>query len=682
MAKKIDFHIHTIPSEKDYNFNYSSSWMREYVKEAELDAIAITNHDLFDEDNYQQVVSDIPDIKVFPGMELSLDKGHVNIIMSENEKEELKKFSEWIKSQNRGPNGVVTINELCEHLGCWEKGIYIFELKKSNSLKVPNELKNTCTVGGVSNQLRFQSVIEQSDSMTPVLFSDAHADENDTEKNRCDINILKNKNTYIQIDRCTFDEIRNAIHRKDKVGIEKDLLKKVITIDNHRVSTGLNLIVGKRGSGKTHFLELINKQFPQDELYRIAQFETANAEEYIEKQRKQQGELAFESWAGNYETQISAIKQYLTENQTNTNDVLEEYLKSIKKYANDMSISNSSQKYRLLSETKFESMSTKNIEDYLHSLKGLVNSRDLWKLLENKIDKRTVFIEIYRELREIYVKMSVENRLKSSTNDMVKDIQDILQKHTGISTPIDCEVSRIIKKQQIEQEIQNFLESIIDEKILTIKDIFDYKIVVKLKPFKNAEQFKNDFKTREAVKDDLIKPYEQKEYITFLKKLSQKAFFDKENLIKYFLHLEVELLDSDGTPASGGQAVGFTLMMRLEEAKNYPVVLIDEPEASLDNAYINEVLIDALRKMSKDSVVFVVTHNSTLGTLLEPDYLITTTKIDTNNYRVLTGEFTSRLISSAGKEVENSYDKFIEAMEAGFINYEKKGEIYETLRDK
>lgn len=86
MAKKIDFHIHTIPSEKDYNFNYSSSWMREYVKEAELDAIAITNHDLFDEDNYQQVVSDIPDIKVFPGMELSLDKGHVNIIMSEMKK--------------------------------------------------------------------------------------------------------------------------------------------------------------------------------------------------------------------------------------------------------------------------------------------------------------------------------------------------------------------------------------------------------------------------------------------------------------------------------------------------------------------------------------------------------------------------------------------------------------------
>ncbi|KAJ84724.1 hypothetical protein P791_1672 [Enterococcus faecalis NY9] len=38
----------------------------------------------------------------------------------------------------------------------WEDGIYIFELGKSNSLSVPEKLKNVCYVGGVSNQLKFQ----------------------------------------------------------------------------------------------------------------------------------------------------------------------------------------------------------------------------------------------------------------------------------------------------------------------------------------------------------------------------------------------------------------------------------------------------------------------------------------------------------------------------------------------
>ena len=49
MVKKIDFHIHTVSSHKDYDFSYSPEWLKKYVRAAELDAIAITNHDLFDD---------------------------------------------------------------------------------------------------------------------------------------------------------------------------------------------------------------------------------------------------------------------------------------------------------------------------------------------------------------------------------------------------------------------------------------------------------------------------------------------------------------------------------------------------------------------------------------------------------------------------------------------------------
>ena len=55
MVKKIDFHIHTVASHKDYDFTYSSKWLEKYIQEAELDAIAITNHDLFDHKNFQEV---------------------------------------------------------------------------------------------------------------------------------------------------------------------------------------------------------------------------------------------------------------------------------------------------------------------------------------------------------------------------------------------------------------------------------------------------------------------------------------------------------------------------------------------------------------------------------------------------------------------------------------------------
>ena len=145
------------------------------------------------------------------------------------------------------------------------------------------------------------------------------------------------------------------------------------------------------------------------------------------------------------------------------------------------------------------------------------------------------------------------------------------------------------------------------------------------------------------------------------------------------MHKEVKLLDSDGTPASGGQAVGFALMLRLNEARQRNVILIDEPESSLDNAYIQTELNSALKELAKNRMVFVVTHNSTLGTLLEPDYLVVTTKNEQNEYTILTGEFSSNKISDSKLNSESSFEKFVEAMEAGIDTYHKKGEIYGNL---
>ena len=47
MVQKIDFHLHTIASIKDSDFIFSLDWLRNYVGEMELDAIAITNHDFY-----------------------------------------------------------------------------------------------------------------------------------------------------------------------------------------------------------------------------------------------------------------------------------------------------------------------------------------------------------------------------------------------------------------------------------------------------------------------------------------------------------------------------------------------------------------------------------------------------------------------------------------------------------
>lgn len=47
--KKLDLHIHTIPTVSDRPFDFSMESLKKYVNDLALDAIAITNHNVFDE---------------------------------------------------------------------------------------------------------------------------------------------------------------------------------------------------------------------------------------------------------------------------------------------------------------------------------------------------------------------------------------------------------------------------------------------------------------------------------------------------------------------------------------------------------------------------------------------------------------------------------------------------------
>ena len=679
MAKKIDFHIHTIASIKDSDFTFSLDWLKKYVEATELDAIAITNHDLFDENNFREISEALPDIKIYPGIELALDIGHVNIVFPRDCIGELSSFSQWLSTVHQTNTDHITCEELCDNLSCWNQGIYIFELNKSKSVKeIPDIFNDVTCVGGVSNQLRFNIAKNNPDSIAPCLFSDAHATEQDSD-NRNDIVKLQNKQTYLQIDSCEFEDIKRCLQDKSKISISKENLKDVVNIDGINISSGLNLVVGKRGTGKTHFLNRI-KESIEDEYYEIKQFETARADKYIEQQRKEQGLTAISSWQEKYINEFSKIKSYIQDTGTELNDI-EKFLTDVKRFANEMARSQSSQKYSLFKETEFELSNIEYIRDALINIKKVIEKNEIWKLLSNAAQKKNNFIEVYSELRDIYLKHKRDNELRQKVNAIMGDIKATLTARTGISNIQECSINKVIHKYQLEKKIDDFLKRIIVETPMKNERLHGYQIQVNLVPYQTATQFQKEIGIKEAVHNDLIKIYRDKDFITFLKNLKQKNFYNEANFAEYLVRKEVKLLDSDGVPASGGQAVGFALMLRLNEAKNKPVILIDEPESSLDNAYIKTELNKELKNLAENSMVVVITHNSTLGALLEPDYLIVTSKSDCGDYSIMSGEFSSSKIRDAEGIEEKSYNKFVEAMESGIDSYTKKGVVYENLNN-
>ncbi|WP_449455890.1 hypothetical protein [Streptococcus suis] len=679
MTKKIDFHIHTVSSIKDSDFSFSLDWLRRYVENTELDSIAITNHDLFDRDNFDIITQTLTDVKVYPGIELTLDIGHVNIVFPTDCVDELSLFSNWLSQVHQTQTDSITSMQLCEQLPCWNKGIYIYELGKSKGVKkIPDILSEAVSVGGVPNQLRFNIAHGNPSSLVPCLFSDAHATDDDSD-NRNDINKLRNKQTYIQVDTCEFEDIKRCLQDRSKVSINKDYLQDVVNVGGVNISSGLNLVVGKRGTGKTYFLNKIKEEYDEEDYYEIKQFETARADEYIEKQRRTQGLSALHHWQEKYKNEFSKIKEYIKDSDTEQ-DNIDNFLKDVKRFANEMARSQSSQKYLLFQEAEYELSNVNFLKDALINIKEVIEKDEVWDLLADGIQKKNHFIEVYSELRALYLKYTRDNIVKNYINDIMKEVKDTVTARTGISKVQKCSINKIIHKQQLEKKINDFLERIIVETSLKNERIHGYQIQVNLAPYESASQFQKEIGTREAVNNDLMEYYRNKEFTAFLNNLKYKNFYNEANFAEYLVRKEVRLLDSDGVPASGGQAVGFALMLRLNEAKNKPIILIDEPESSLDNAYIKSDLNGELKKLAKNSMVVVITHNSTLGTLLKPDYLIITSKDDRGGYSVMSGEFSSSKVKDSVIDIEEkSYEKFIEAMESGIDSYTEKGEIYASL---
>ncbi|MBC7411856.1 MAG: hypothetical protein H7331_05310 [Bacteroidia bacterium] len=92
-----------------------------------------------------------------------------------------------------------------------------------------------------------------------------------------------------------------------------------------------------------------------------------------------------------------------------------------------------------------------------------------------------------------------------------------------------------------------------------------------------------------------------------------------------------------------------------------------------------------IKDISQLMPVVVVTHNSTVGASIKPNYVAITQKNIENNefvYRIYTGYPSDKeLICSDGTKVKN-YETILNCLEAGIDAYtERKTQTYEILKD-
>ena len=126
--KKIDLHIHTVPSlTSDSNFTFELSKLKEYVEKMEIDCIAITNHNLFDKNQFEKICIELSNSKIFPGIEIDLERGHILLI---SEKEDLEGFQSrcnQVQELIKTKDDCITYEQLVEIFNSLEN-IYLFRI--------------------------------------------------------------------------------------------------------------------------------------------------------------------------------------------------------------------------------------------------------------------------------------------------------------------------------------------------------------------------------------------------------------------------------------------------------------------------------------------------------------------------------------------------------------------------
>lgn len=700
MTVRIDFHLHTRSAEeKDDGFEFSLSWLKRYTQRLNIGAIAITNHNLFDLKQFNQI-EDALSCAVLPGVELSLEGGHVNLVF-ENTSENKTKLVEACQGLDLGSTAGLSVSKFKNLFSDLNEGLFIYEYGKSNSLVVNDEFqdpffKHYTFVRGVNSQLRFQRALLQVNADCPALFSDGHATEYDPDPVRNDITKLALKNTFLQIEKFSFEQVLLEFQSPRHVKVTADGQPNIFQIDVEgnpvTVSTKLNLIVGRRGSGKTFLLNHINRQYDNGDasVAYIRQFRSAqDTEDFLKSESSRIASEARNQWVKKHQSMLDGIVSFYKELSS---DNVDSYLSSLKRFASELVNTSVAKRVKLFSESEFEIPEIRSIGVSLTKLKDVIDNQALWQFAtEGKREKYWHnVVDAYNDLQKNFIKKAISNAIKKEVNGTMKVIKTTVTNRTAIEPVANIDLFHQFERQKEQAKIVHSVGAIINE-VQSLSEVeYSYTIHVWKESWQSAEDFLKATPHqggKMAVKENLIKPYLNGDYQKFLTNLfstQYQSYFTLDSGLdfsRYLTDFKVELLTQAGTPASGGQQMALGLMMKLDDAKQNDIVLVDEPEGSLDNVFIKDELIPKLRELAESTPVFVITHNSTLGALLNPDRLLIA-KFDSNSkeYQLRSGDFLAKKVSNSSGEESQSYDDFVDAMEAGIDTYKEKGRQYANLK--
>ncbi|QNO14357.1 hypothetical protein HYG86_06000 [Alkalicella caledoniensis] len=709
---KIDVHAHTLKTKSGDSpkRNVDPDSFAEIIKATDVKILAITNHNYFDLEQFEQIVEKTTGIcQIWPGVELDVveedRRGHILIIVNPENAGVLYERMTSLIEGTKFDKFTITIEDTVKHFDSLDSVFIPHYLTKKPCL-IDDDINKMESL--ISNKNRL--IKEATNSISAGIYvshghksiygSDVHDWSLYTEE--------AEKLPELRLPVESFNQFcllldKNApsintlldLKSKDTIKLEPFGPTESITLD---IYNDINILFGSKGTGKTEILRSISDYYNSKGL-KTSVFESSR--DNLGTMYDIKGNdlnLTLESM--NIEScsdEINILKNASEENITS----LTNYLRFFSSRINNQRANSIKIKDYPISDLTTISRKFDEVIDTHDKISGLLEYA-----IDNRILEEILKSELYEELKLILekvfgaIKSERESRFVNmmSTelyNNLISVFNTEIAKKTGRpAKPTTTGFSKYAgNRVNLEHSVKKIRKSMNKE----INSISEYvgDLGVKGDLYCKTDIFTQDGTISNGNYNTLkgTKKTPQKEFANIITKIEERLYssdlfvelseFNDINGIEEIVDIDDLLLfhryfaiDNNLYSPSNGEASMLLLHKELSEDKE--IYLLDEPEKSLGNDYINDIIVPLIQERAKlGKKVVIATHDANIAVRTLP-YCSVYRKHEITNYSTFIGNpFSDNLIEvNKPDNILNWKEVSMKTLEGGKEAFGERGKIY------
>lgn len=703
---RIDLHCHTkkVKSGDGDGRNVSLELFCKKIIDANVRIVAITNHNIFDLEQYtlfQEKISD--SCFLWPGIEIDIQHGNKNkwhLIVVANP-DNAKEFSDSVNKlfvNKNIENGTCEFSEVYKMLnGC--DVIYIAHFHKTPGI-TEEELEELLDLVGDESRV----FVETPDKRTLGVLANYGYN----------VMIGSDVKDWNKYEQSTFAELRLPVSNfqqfcllaKRDSSVVNTLLNKrkayKLTASPHTdvnipvtIYQDVNIIFGQKGTGKSEILKSLHEQMNKRGIS-CTLYEGGEKDSHFKdmlKNKDMERDLSLVG-ANDCEDSFKKLCEWKDSKPTLFGDYLNWHkTKDNNKNKKRMKITDATNLVEGKPKEYDVQISDKETIQWIFDK---INSIDLSKYI-NENDKNELLL-ILGKLKDKNIEIlkdsciSIEScKLTNFTIERIKFIADKNSETTskpstvGFTEFVNNRIDLFENAQKILQNInkKEYNKENLLGKIEGKGEIYINKKYRMLCGSSRADEFDIGIrKLQEIVKqlNTIKNNFHDTEIATTVHNFSENCFSDNISSLKMFLGLSKQVVTKDGevySPSGGERGI---LLLQKKLSENVDAYFLDEPELGMGNSYIDTNIRPILSELGKASkTVVVATHNANIAVRTLP-YMSIFRVHENGCYRTYTGNpFDDKLINVDDcNDIKSWTEESLHTLEGGEDAFYERKSIYET----